>query len=154
MPDYFFPAFRHSHMIFPASYSKSNTSSSRLWTCRVYFQYQQYGRPGCVPFRRQQYVQGISISITSTMDVQVAFLSTTGSPAVWTPSVYPFHRQQYGRPGCIPFHQQYGRPDTGCVPFRCQQYERPGLIPFYDYSSVDVQGVSLSTSSSMAMLGH
>jgi hypothetical protein len=39
MPDELFsgiPTFQHLHMIFQASYIKSNTSSIRLWPCRVY----------------------------------------------------------------------------------------------------------------------
>ncbi len=74
-----------------------------------------------------------------------------------------FHRQQYGRAGCIPFHcQQYGR--AGSHPFHCQQNGHEGCTPFHHqkYKSVyhhhhqqhvDMQGVYISTTSSMGTLG-
>jgi hypothetical protein len=41
----FSPAFWHLHMTFSISYSKNNTISSCLWTCRAYhFHYLQFGR--------------------------------------------------------------------------------------------------------------
>jgi hypothetical protein len=37
----------------------------------------------------------------------------------------------------------YGR--AGCITFHCQQFGNAGCIPFYHTISMDVQGVSLST---------
>jgi hypothetical protein len=75
-------------------------------------------------------------------------------PAVWTCRVYPFHRQQYGRAGCIPFHHH-------AVVWTCRVYpfppppnsiERSGCILPTD-SRKNVHGVSLSTAKSMDVQG-
>jgi hypothetical protein len=77
--------FRHLHIIFPASFSKSKTCISFHYLqygcigC-VPFCIQQYGRPGCIPFYHHQYGRaGLSLSTTSSIYLQGASLSTASS---------------------------------------------------------------------------
>jgi hypothetical protein len=136
-----------------------STSSSTVWTCRVYpFPPPAvlYGLQG-IPFPPPAVLYGragYTLS-TSSSTVWTCRVYPCPPPAVWRCTVYsfhcqhmdvaryiPFHRQQYGRAGCIPFHcqqnvcrvylfyrQKYGR--AGCISFNRHQYGRAGYIPFH-----------------------
>jgi hypothetical protein len=119
-------------------------------------------------------VQGISISTVSSVDVRGVFFSTASrvdvqgvNPfpqlEVWTCRVcihfhhkhceragcIPYHRKQCGRAGCIPFHSKQCE-RAGCIPFHGKQCGRAGCVSIFTTSIVDVQGVSLTTVSSVA----
>jgi hypothetical protein len=69
----------------------------------------------------------------------------------------PFHHQQYGHAGCTPFHQQQYEqsvPQSAVRIFPLHyQHHRPAGCIFSTAFSVDIQGVSLSTNSSVVMQG-
>jgi hypothetical protein len=129
----FSPAFRHFHMIFQYHIARI-TPSAAVCGCAGFlpFHRQQFGHEGVSPSKaRSVDMQGASLSTASSMDVQGALLS---KPEVWTCRLYPFQLPAVWRcsaecillassmdmQGVSPFHlQQYGH--AGCIPFHCQQ---------------------------------
>jgi hypothetical protein len=119
MPDNFFPAFRHLHMIFQHPLARIRPSAA------------VYGRAGCIFFYYLQFglAWGVRFTSTSSMDVQGVSSSTASSmdvqgvsfqnPAAWMCRVYPFQlpvvRMCRVSPSKI---QQHGC--AGCIPFNCQ----------------------------------
>ncbi len=84
-------------------------------------------------------MQGVSLSIAGSMDVQDVSNSTASGLA----GCIPFHRRQYGRAGCIHFHSQW---TSRVYPFPPQAVWTCRMYPFPQ--PMDVQGVSLSTAAS------
>ncbi len=151
MPDQLLSAFLHLHMICQhnkvsltpttAVYGRTGSffpitavmegvyPSPAVWTCRVSFRHQQYGRAGC-------------LSTTSSMDVQGVFLPLV----VWTCRV-SFHNQQYGRAGCLSAKSSMDAQGVFSLPavwtcrvsFRHKQYGRTGCVSIT--SSRNMQGV-------------
>jgi hypothetical protein len=78
-------------------------------------------------------MQGVSLSITRSMDMQRVSLSIASSMDVQSVP-FPFHSHQNGHAACNHiYNQEYtvGVQCAGCMPLHCQDYRHAECVPFY-----------------------